>query len=98
MKKNASLQLVQVIETPKIKNETLFIRLYNYKTNAMKRYAKWLSKETGESFTPHETLYGTQAVLSLILSIFTINMPLLIHLLILIWLGISIYQCKHIED
>lgn len=98
MKKNDYLQLAQMMETNPMKSESLISQLCHYKTNVLKKYAKWISEKTGESFTPHEALYGTNAIFSLILSTFTLGMPLPIRLLMLLWLGTSIYQCKHFGD
>ncbi len=98
MKKSNCLQFVQTMESQQIENGTLVERLNNYKKMSLKKYAQWLSKETGESFSPHEALYGTHAILTLLLSVFTIEMPLLVRILAFIWFGISVYQCKHIGD
>lgn len=59
---------------------------------------EWISAYTGDELSKEEIKHGIHVVVALMATVLPTHMPLPVRGLLVLWLGISIYQCRHIKD
>lgn len=62
--------------------------------NRAERFAGFLSMLVEEEISPLQGLYILQAVLSFTVLVFSVYVPLVVRLLMLVWFVFSLRQCK----
>lgn len=89
--------MMQRLENEKIWHQ-LNANVKSFVNCATSNYAHFLSKLIGEPINTNDAIHATHTIIAMIASVFPIGIPLTIRILLITWLGISIYQCRHIGD